>query len=519
MSASQNAPSRAERAAGILLHPTSLPGPYGIGDLGPVAHGWVETLAGARQRWWQILPTGPTGYGDSPYACFSAFAGNPYLVSPDLLIEDGLLNHADLDGTDFDAARVDYGPVIDAKTRWLRLAWERFAAASNPVLRSEFEKFSDAAAAWLDDYALFMALKESHDGASWLEWDALLRHRDAGALAGARARLRDTIDQHRFQQFLFFRQWHALREHAHQRGVRILGDVPIFVASDSADVWSHPEFFRLDADRRLTVVAGVPPDYFSATGQLWGNPLYDWRALGTDGYRWWIDRLRTTLELVDRVRIDHFRGFEAYWEVPAGRTTAEIGAWIPGPGAAFFEAVRSALGDLPILAEDLGVITPEVDALRERFGLPGMRVLQFAFGGEPTDRFLPHQYEHHTTVYTGTHDNDTTLSWYTLLPEKERAFLHRYLGRANASSDSSAHSRLADPAAVEFVWDLIRLAWSSVADTAIVPLQDVLGLGSEARLNIPAVAAGNWSWRVTPEQLVHPGLERLRDWTELYARA
>jgi 4-alpha-glucanotransferase len=503
------APAVKTRRSGILLHPTSLPGPHGIGDLGPAARSWIDTLAAARQGWWQVLPLGPTGFGDSPYQCFSAFAGNPYLVSPDALVADGLLDTADLAGAGFPPARVDFGPVIEFKVRLLRRAWERFGHDASASLRDAFAAFRASESAWLDDYALFKAIKEERGGASWLGWDAELRERHPAALAKARNRLRGASDEHAFRQFLFFRQWHALREHAVARGVRILGDVPIFVSSDSADVWAHPEFFRLDAEHRPAVVAGVPPDYFSATGQLWGNPLYDWDTLRADGFRWWIARLRATLELVDRVRVDHFRGFEAYWEVEAGMPTAAVGRWVPGPGAVLFEALRAAFGALPILAEDLGVITPEVDALREQFGLPGMRVLQFAFGSGPSDRFLPHHYDRHTAVYTGTHDNDTTCGWYATLPEPEKTFLHRYLGYGTSDA----------PPAGDIVWELIRQAWGSVADLAIVPLQDLLELGSEARMNTPAQAGGNWGWRVTASQLADPRFERLANLTQLYDRA
>lgn len=495
------------RSGGILLHPTCLPGPFGIGDLGSAAFAWVEALAAARQTWWQVLPLGPTGFGDSPYQCFSAFAGNPYLVGPEPLVQDGLLEPSDLEGADFQAERVEFGRVIPYKLRLLDRAWQRFAAGRAPGLREEFEAFSAAHAGWLAEYTLFMALKEAHAGASWHDWDEPLILREATALAAARTRLRQACDRHGFWQFLFFRQWHALRAHAAAHGVRILGDVPIFVAPDSADVWSNPRYFQLDAWRRPLVVAGVPPDYFTETGQLWGNPLYDWDALQRDGFRWWVDQLRVTLDMVDVVRLDHFRGFQAHWEVPAGAPTAETGRWVPAPGEALFRALRAELGDLPIVAEDLGVITPEVHALRMRFGLPGMRVLQFACGSGPGDRFLPHHYDRNTIVYTGTHDNDTTRGWYATAPESERVFLRRYLGRQAADGDAG------------IVWDLIRLAWSSVADRAIVPLQDVLELGTEARLNLPGHPDGNWTWRCTEEQLASAPLARLGELTELFDRA
>jgi 4-alpha-glucanotransferase len=495
-----SAPSK--RSAGILLHPTSLPGPFGIGDLGPAAYAWVDALVRGRQSWWQILPLGPTGYGDSPYQAFSAFAGNPYLVSPDLLIRDGLLKDADLGGVRFPAERVDYGPVIQFKLRILTHAWEKFQARVAPSLVPQFDDFCRQQAHWLDDYALFMALKEAHGGASWLQWPKELVLREPAALQKARQTLAEAVGPHKFRQFLFFKQWRALKGYANEKGIRLIGDVPIFVSSDSADVWANPELFRLDQQRRPAVVAGVPPDYFSATGQLWGNPLYNWEALRRTGYAWWIDRLRATLEQVDVVRLDHFRGFEAYWEVPAGMPTAQIGHWVAGPGAAFFEAVQTALGGLPLIAEDLGVITPEVEALRDHFHLPGMRILQFAFGGATEHRFLPHNYEPNTLVYTGTHDNDTTWGWYRTITESERDFVRRYLARDGG----------------DIVWDLIRLAWASVADSALAPLQDMLNLGTEARMNRPGNPSGNWTWRFTTSQLTPTVLGRLGELTELYAR-
>ncbi len=493
---------RKVRSAGILLHPTSLPGPYGIGDLGPAAHAWVDALAQARQTWWQVLPLGPTGYGDSPYQCFSAFAGNPYLVSPDLLLRDGLLKKSELPAADFPDDLVEYGPVIESKVRLLSHAWDNFQAGAAPSLRPHFDAFCVQQARWLDDFALFMALKDVNGGSSWLDWPDDLVQRKPSALRQARAELGEVIGLHKFRQFLFFRQWKDLKRQAQAKGIRLIGDLPIFVSSDSADVWANPELFQLDERRRPVVVAGVPPDYFSATGQLWGNPLYDWEALKQTGYAWWVARLRATLELVDLVRLDHFRGFEAYWEIPAGRPTAEIGRWVKGPGLDLFETLRSALGDLPLIAEDLGVITPEVEALREQLQLPGMRILQFAFGGAAEDRFLPHNYEPNTVVYTGTHDNDTTVGWYRSLSEKEARFLKRYAPHAGD----------------DVAWEMIRLAWASVANFALAPLQDVLSLGSEARMNMPGRASGNWGWRFTADQLTPAVLGRLADLTDVYSR-
>jgi 4-alpha-glucanotransferase len=466
-----------------------------------VAFEWVDVLARAGQTWWQVLPLGPTGYGDSPYQSFSAFAGNPLLVSPELLLRDGLVKPADLAGAHFPAEHVRYDAVIQFKQGMLARAWENFQTGAAGHLRQPFEEFGARQGHWLDDFALFMTLKEAHHGADWRQWPRDLLLRNPLALDRARRDLRGPVGRYKFEQFLFARQWKALKDYAGERGVRLMGDAPIFVSSDSADVWANPELFLLDEQRRPTAVAGVPPDYFSPTGQLWGNPLYDWDAMRRTGYAWWVARLRAALELVDLVRLDHFRGFEAYWEVPAGMPTAEKGRWVRGPGDDLFEVVRSALGGLPLVAEDLGLITPDVEALRARLGLPGMRILQFAFGG-PDNRYLPHHYEHNTVVYTGTHDNDTTAGWYASLPEHERAFLHRYLPGLGQ----------------DVAWDLIRLAWSSVADYALAPLQDLLSLPTQARMNSPGRAAGNWSWRFTAGQVTPALIDRLADLTALYSR-
>jgi 4-alpha-glucanotransferase len=491
------------RSAGILLHPTSLPGRFGIGDLGPEAHTWVNQLVHARQKWWQILPLGPTGYGDSPYQCFSAFAGNPLLISPELLARDGLLMPDDLAVGPFREDRVIFGRVVEWKAGLLAHAWANFQAKRDNVLRDAMEEFCTQRAPWLDDFCLFMALKEANGGVSWLKWPEPIRLREEAAMNDARRELAESIARHQFVQFLFFRQWGELKRHANERGIQLIGDLPIFVSSDSADVWANPDFFHLDEHRQPTVVAGVPPDYFSATGQLWGNPLYDWEALRLTDYRWWLDRLVATLEQVDMVRLDHFRGFEAYWEVPAKETTAINGRWVAGPGADFFSVALQRLGRLPLIAEDLGLITPPVDALRRQFGWPGMRILQFAFGGATEERFLPHNFERHTVAYTGTHDNDCTHGWYARLTEAERDLLHRYSGGTGS-----------EPA-----WDLIRLAWASVADLAVAPLQDVLDLGSEARMNYPGQPAGNWDWRCQAHMLTNQRLDRLGELTETYGRA
>jgi 4-alpha-glucanotransferase len=491
-----------ERSSGILLHVTSLPGPHGIGDLGPAAYRWVDLLAAARQTWWQILPLGPTGYADSPYQCFSAFAGNPNLISLEALVDDRLLTAGDLPRNEWPENEVDYDRVRPVKNEATSVAYQRFLAGDDQTLTAELNHFRRQEAAWLGDFALFAALKDEHPETAWWEWPAEHRIYDRQRASELARHFADAVGLHEFRQFLFFRQWRKLREHAHHRRVRIIGDMPIFIASDSADMWSHPELFLVDENRRPSFVAGVPPDYFSATGQLWGNPLYDWAEHRRTGYQWWISRLASTLKLVDKVRLDHFRGFEAYWAVPAGDKTAERGTWEPGPGGELFNAVKAALGELPLIAEDLGVITPEVDALRRAFGLPGMRILQFAFGGAIEDRFVPHNYVHHTVVYTGTHDNETTVGWYENLKPEERTTLLRYAPWAED-----------DPAGA-----MIRLAWASVADMAIVPLQDILRLGNEARMNCPGCTDGNWRWRVSPRLLKADLLDDLADITEIYQR-
>jgi len=495
---------RFERAAGILLHPTSLPGPFGIGDLGPQAHRWIDFLAQAGCSLWQTLPLGPTSFGDSPYQCFSAFAGNPYLVSPQVLLVDGLLVEADLeDKPDFPSERVAFGELIPWKIALLDRAYRRFKARPAIHLADEFCQFQADQATWLDDYALFMALKDAHGGASWNNWEAPVRDRQPPALAQMRLELAEAIERHAFWQFLFFRQWQALRQYAHQRGVGLIGDAPIFVAHDSADVWSYPKLFYLDSHGRPKVVAGVPPDYYSPTGQLWGNPHYRWSAHQASGYAWWIARLRSVLGLVDWVRLDHFRGFAAYWQVSGKAQTAEHGRWVRAPGADFLRAVKNALGDLPIIAEDLGMITPDVVKLRQAFNLPGMKVLQFAFGDHnPQNPFLPHNYLHHCVVYTGTHDNDTACGWYERILEDEKSFCRRYLAR-------SGH---------DVAWDLIRACWSSVAVVALAPIQDFLSLGNAARMNYPGNPSGNWAWRMAEGVLTDGLAERIKEMNVLYSR-
>jgi 4-alpha-glucanotransferase len=491
-----------DRSSGVILHPTSLPGPYGIGDLGGEAHRWVDLLAESGTSLWQILPVGPTGYGDSPYQCFSAFAGNVNLVSPELLANDGLIDLPASPG--FSDDRVDYGAVIPWKREILSSAFTGFKAGlGDSTLRSEFERFCDEQN-WLDDYALFMAVKTEHGGGSWQDWPEEFRLRETGTIETFRRQHADTISRIRFSQYLFFRQWGSLHRHATDSGVRIIGDVPIFVAGDSADVWASPERFRLDSQRRPTVVAGVPPDYFSATGQLWGNPLYDWDRHAETGFAWWADRLRSTFEIADIARIDHFRAFADFWEIPAGADTAIDGVWRDGPGMAFFDAVRDRLGPLPIIAEDLGDLSDKVPELLARTGLPGMRVLTFAFSTDESDTFLPHNYPIETVAYTGTHDNDTTLGWWRTAPKSQRAFAARYL-----SIDPQ------DP-----VGGFLEGLWASRAMFTLAPLQDLLRLGSSARMNIPATTDANWQWRLLPSQITDDEVSmQLHDLNDRHGRA
>jgi 4-alpha-glucanotransferase len=495
--------SHIPRTSGVLLHVTSLPSPHGIGDLGPVARRWVDTLARARQTWWQILPLGPAGAGDSPYQCYSAFAGNPMLISPELLGREELLTRSDLAEGRFPAGYVDFPAVRKHKAGLLARAHERFMAGHGRGLRSEFEKFRRSQAEWLDDFTLFMALRDEQPDRSWTDWSRDLVLRKPAALTSARSELSDAIERHAFFQFLFYRQMADLKRYANGKGVRLIGDLPIFVSAESSDVWAKPHLFRLDRNRRPTHVAGVPPDYFSETGQRWGNPLYHWPAMAKDGFAWWIDRFRATLETVDLVRIDHFRGFAAAWHVPAHQPTAMHGRWVMAPGRELFTAARKALGSLPFIAEDLGLITPDVDALRRELNLPGMRVLQFAFGGSPRDQFLPHNYERNTVVYTGTHDNDTTVGWYRSLDRRTKQTVARYVPGGPR----------------DIATELTRHAWASVADLAVVPLQDVLALDSKARMNTPGRPTGNWGWRATPQMVTGRQFDHLADLTEAYARA
>jgi 4-alpha-glucanotransferase len=482
------------------MHVTSLPSPYGIGDFGPGAFEWVDRLQEAGQGWWQSLPMGPTGYGNSPYQSMSSFEGNGLLISPQCLIEDGLLHKSDCESQSLPATVVNYEAVIAFKSRLLEVAWNKFTAGVRADLRPDFEQFCSDQGHWLDDYALFRALKTKHHGADFVEWPEDLVRREPGALARARRELRSQVDQRRFAQFLLFRQAERLKDYAHARGLRLIGDLPFFVSADSSDVWSNPELFLLDEKRRARFVAGVPPDYFSSQGQLWGNPVYNWDALRQAGYRWSIDRFRALLMHVDVIRLDHFRGFASAWHVPAGSPTAQSGEWVPGPGVDFFRVVEKELGGLPFIAEDLGLITADVRALLDQFQLPGTRVLQFAFDGRSDNPYLPDNYVPNTVVYTGTHDNPTARGWFEDLPDYQRQNMWRYLKRPPGETREAAQA-------------LMDLAWSSVGALAIAPLQDLLNLGNEARMNVPGRATGNWRWRATEDMLHAPAFDWLRDLT------
>jgi 4-alpha-glucanotransferase len=495
---------RLPRASGVLLHPTSLPGPHGSGDLGPAARHFVDWLVAAGQKLWQILPLAGVGPGNSPYMSMSAFAGNVLLVDLADLRAHGWLRDDELAGAPAgDAQAIDFAAMVPWRHERLARAAARFAAGGSKEDRADFAAFCDEHAGWLDNHALFMTLAEQQAGREWSDWPAPLARREPAALAEAAARHAGLVAMHRFCQWRFYRQWQQLRRYANERGVRIVGDAPIFIAYHSAEVWARPDLFELDERGKPAVVAGVPPDAFSATGQLWGNPLYRWAAHQQDGFAWWVERVRRTFELVDVVRIDHFRGFAAYWEIPAGQPDAVRGRWVPAPGAALFEAIERALGPLPIIAEDLGVITPDVVALRERCGFPGMRILQFAFGSGSGNVYLPHNHEPATVVYTGTHDNDTTRGWWE-----------------HGATDAERHHlrELLATDAREVHWDLMRAALASVADTAIVPMQDVLGLSSEARMNFPGQRDGWWRWRFGWDQVQPRHAARLAHLTRLYRR-
>jgi 4-alpha-glucanotransferase len=489
------------RGSGILLHVTSLPSPYGIGDIGPAALSWIDLLSRAGQGWWQVLPLGPIGYGNSPYQPLSSFAGNAVLISPDWLIEDGLLRAADCAHDPFPPDTTDYDSVIPFKSRLIEKAWDNFRAGTRPDLRPAYDQFCIQQDHWLGDYALFRALKVKFNEAYYLDWPDEFIQRKRSALDRARIELAEEIQRASFTQFLFLRQAERLRAYAREKGVQLMGDLPFFVSPDSSDVWADPELFLLDSHHRASFVAGVPPDYFSAQGQLWGNPLYDWDRQRQSGYRWWVDRLSSVLSHVDSIRLDHFRAFAAAWHVPAGAPTAQTGQWVPGPGADFFHAVQKDLSSsLPCVAEDLGMITPDVYALRDQFHFPGMRILQFAFDGHSDNPYLPENYVTDTVVYSGTHDNPTTRGWFENMTPEQQAGFWREVRARGAEGGEAARA-------------LMELGWSSIAALAMVPLQDLLDLGPEARMNVPGDPDGNWRWRCTAEKLEDPAFEWLSDLT------
>lgn len=492
------------RSSGILLHPTSLPGRFGIGDLGQEAYQFVDFLLATGQQVWQVLPLGPTGFGNSPYLAYSALAGNPLLINLEWLVADQLLKESDLANLPaMPVFQVDYDRVVTVKMPLIRRASERFQKFATPERLANFDAFCQTQAYWLDDYALFMAIKSAQGGKSWFDWEEEFALRDPDAIAQARRDLANEIFFHKYAQAEFFRQWSTLKEYANQNGIQIFGDIPIYVAHDSADVWAHREIFQLDEEGQPLFKAGVPPDYFSETGQLWGNPVYDWDYLQKTDFKWWVQRIEGMLNYVDLMRIDHFRGFESFWAVPGEDEVATHGEWVEAPGAEFFQILKAELGTLPIVAEDLGVITPEVEALRDQFEFPGMKVLHFAFDSGPGNPFLTFNHGLNCVVYTGTHDNNTTLGWFADRDDEAKQRVYDYLG---------------GPPPEPINWALIRMAMSSVGQLAIFPLQDILDLGTEARMNLPSAAAGNWNWRYAPAMLTPERTERLRHLTTLYGR-
>ena len=496
---------RFERSAGILLHPTSLPGRFGIGDLGAEAYNFINFLEAAGQRVWQVFPLGPTGFGDSPYQCFSAFAGNPLLISPEKLKDEGLLSEKDLEFVpNFNPSFIDFGGIIYYKHELLNLAFENYKKNS-AELKHQFEKFCSDNKDWLEDYSFFMAAKDFHEGALWTEWDKELVLRKEKELEKWKTKLSDGINYHKFIQFIFFKQWLELKEYANNKGIKIIGDIPIFVAYDSADVWAEKKLFSVDKEGNLETVAGVPPDYFSATGQLWGNPLFKWDEMKKDDFLWWRKRLANQLRLVDIIRIDHFRGFDKFWEIPGGSLTAEKGRWVKAPGEKLFNTINKYMGELPVIAEDLGVITKAVRELRDKFDFPGMKILQFAFGTGMERRFLPHNYIPNCVVYTGSHDNDTTKGYFDKEKNKDNDIFEHAQKYMNYYGD-------------DLTFELIRLAYSSAADLAVIPMQDILNLGGEARMNFPGKLGGNWTWRFTWDQVPYDVAEKYRQLAELYER-
>lgn len=494
-----------KRSAGMLLHPTSLPGKFGIGDLGANAFKFIDFLSDTRQTLWQVFPLGPTGYGDSPYQCFSAFAGNPLLINPELLVEQNLLSQVDLDEyPEYDKDHIQYGEVIKSKTELLKKAYENYK--SNRIeLGENYENFCEVNAEWLDDYSLFMAAKEFHGGVTWTEWSEDIAFRKRGAIKAWTEKLSDIIGYQKFVQYLFFHQWKTVKEYANSKNIEVIGDLPIFIAFDSADLWANKSLFSVNNKGKLETVAGVPPDYFSPTGQLWGNPLYKWDEMAKDDFLWWQKRFSKMYELVDIVRIDHFRGFDAYYEIPGDAPTAETGHWVDAPGMEFFQTIKDKLGDVKILAEDLGIITPTVEKLRDHFNFPGMKILQFAFGKDGDKKFLPHNHIQNCVVYTGSHDNDTTKGFF----DKEKVngsdvydWAQKYLG---FYQDDMCHA-------------LIKAAYASVANIVVIPLQDVMNLGTEARMNFPGKLGGNWTWRFSWEDLNGDTVKYFKEIVDMYER-
>lgn len=496
---------RFERSAGILLHPTSLPGRFGIGDLGNEAYNFANFLVTAGQKLWQVFPLGPTGYGDSPYQCFSAFAGNPLMISPEILKNNGFLKDEDLHIVPrFDSHKIDFGRVIDYKYKLLRKAFENFKKNRTEIEKS-LKTFESENKDWLEDFAFFMAAKDYHGGKLWTEWDKDLVLRKKDALGKWKEKLADGMHFHKFIQFIFFKQWEQLKKYVNEKGIKIIGDMPIFIAYDSADLWSHKDIFTVDKEGKLINVAGVPPDYFSATGQRWGNPLFKWEEMEKDEFGWWRRRIANILKLVDIVRIDHFRGFDKFWQIPGDAPTAQKGKWVKAPGDKFFKTLKKHLGDLPIIAEDLGLITKSVIELRDKFNFPGMKILQFAFGKGMEKKFLPHNYVKNCVVYTGSHDNDTTRAYFEKA-KKENSDIFKHAQKyLNYYGD-------------DITFELIRTAYASSADTVVLPMQDILNLSGEARMNYPGTLGNNWTWRFTWEQIYPELAEKYRSLAELYER-
>lgn len=487
---------RFPRSSGTLVHPTSFPGKYGIGELGHEARAFLDFLEETKQTIWQILPLTPTGYGNSPYASFSAFAGNPYLISLDILFEKGLLTEDELAGAELaSGSKVLYEEAFANKDELFKVAAQRFYSGKSKEQEKKFKLFKKQNKHWLDDYSLFMACSLSYNKQPWNTWAPEIAQRQPDALKAAKKKYKEEVALQEWLQFEFYEQWKTLKDYANQKGIRIIGDIPIFVDHNSADVWANPQYFEIDKKGNRKLVAGVPPDYFSETGQLWGNPLYKWKTLEADGFSWWVDRFKHMFKTCDAIRVDHFRGFEAYWEVKATEKTAEKGRWVKGPGEKLFDTILEKCGELPIIAEDLGFVTEGVEKLRDKYNFPGMKIIQFAFDADSSNAFLPHNYPQNSVVYTGTHDNDTSKGWYSTAPEVEQ---HR--ARVYTRSDGS-----------EINWEFIRLGMFSVADQAIIPLQDYMGLGSEDRTNIPGTSSNNWLWRYTNNDLAKVDRARIVD--------